>query len=114
MVVLKKVRSIIPLKYVVAFTRAQVGIGVAPLASLELSTTLEKISILEVTLGLIGYDANATTKSTSIFPPSFYYSLPCVFGLRCKSRMGLHFVVIERRHQNIAQNTSRKEFLIGI
>ncbi len=81
MVVLKNVRSIIPPKYIIVFTRSQAGIRVAPLASLELFTTLEKILVLEVTFNSIGYDANATTKSTSIFLPSFYYSLPCVFGL---------------------------------
>jgi hypothetical protein len=114
MVVLKNVKSIIPPKYVVVFTRAQAGIWVTPLASLELSTTFEKILVLEVTFSLIGYDANATTKSTSIFLPSFYYSLPCVFGLWCRSGMGLHFVIIERRHQNITQNIGRKEVLIRL
>jgi hypothetical protein len=75
---LKNLGSIIPPKCVVASTIVEVGISVAPLASLELSTTSEKISVLEVTLGSVGHDSSATTKSTSIFPPSLCSSFPCV------------------------------------
>ncbi len=49
-----------------------------------------KILVQKVTLGSIGCDSNATTKSTSIFPPSLYSSLPCILN-SMQIRNGLPF-----------------------
>ncbi len=58
----------------------EVEISVIPLVLLEPSARLKKTPISKITSDLVGYNYDATMKSTSILSTLLYSSLPCVLN----------------------------------
>lgn len=99
-IVPKNAISIAPLKCTLIYVGAKVWMSTKPFALLETSTTSEIIIVLKITSMLVGCDSSVTTESSTIFPPSLCSSLLCTkFG--CRSKVGLHFVEIEKGHHQM-------------
>jgi len=74
-IVSENMESIVAPQCVIASVGVVIGRGATPSTSSEPSVVSKRIPILKVTFGSISCVYDVTTKSTSIFPPSFCFSL---------------------------------------